>query len=882
MNYAKNCPCASSRRLTARLAGGLIPVLLLLAGGMLPHNALGQNQGVSAVPLGDSFVFFVDRINSDLLKVGNTADNLSGVEVINDPQDSNNRVIRFTNSFDHAYTRFFFADAADQGAPRDMTTNRAAENVLHFRMLVDPSNPKDGTSSEIVTRYRLSVQFEDYGPEDGNTAAHNNPFRLRWAIPDNMRNGEWHDVTLTLPPATWADLEAAKTANTITTLEKNWLYAGSWAGFEIGLDLLGPSTTQAPELWTEFEWDNVESVGIHWDWPGSGGQGAPILLDDVYIGPANLDLTGLLPPADPPTAVTGVNFSVDGNHHVISWTHNTAADDIAQYKVYASTNPITDVKAQGVSLVQTITDPAANGGNHTVRHPGELPHPSLGSSIYYAVTSLASDRLENTNVSNSSAGLAASYSPAVVQLTDSQAATLKANITAENVVSSGFPSGTMPFMLDDSHRQLTEFALPDNNDDLSGSFWIGYSDANEFYIYAEVTDDELDFIPATNNPLEAWQYDNIEFGWGNYDVRNAGGSIVGGTPHPDRKRGDHPDYQFRLSAHGTETDATARTYVHNGGDKIDPGSAAYASMTGGYKILAVFPVDGIQNAEDAAPALPGPDEIRFFPMTITMGDRESGDRRHIITWSLKPGVNNNWFQTPSQWQTVAMVGRNVPDTPQAEPEGIPPVHTRILHVDGGPVTVDLDAAFGKSVDAAWTVHHYVIDGGPTVNTPGASFVVPSRGWAQLDAGMLTFTPTGPGGVKIAVQPGTDAPQPLKVEVMSADAPMVQGVSSGANYNAQANGYAETVTLTVGKETSKELELFDRFTDPDDIILSYNYSNDNIDLRPLAHQSGCRDGNVVRFHSSPSPLRIRREAAMHRIYGFMQWIATTNTPDCALA
>ena len=74
MNYSKNSPDASSHRLTARLAVGLIPVLLLLAGGMLPHNALGQNQGVAAVPLGDNFVFFVDRINPDLLKVGSTAE----------------------------------------------------------------------------------------------------------------------------------------------------------------------------------------------------------------------------------------------------------------------------------------------------------------------------------------------------------------------------------------------------------------------------------------------------------------------------------------------------------------------------------------------------------------------------------------------------------------------------------------------------------------------------------------------------------------------------------------------------------------------------------------------------------------------------------------
>lgn len=85
----------SSHPLVARLAGGVLTVLLLLAGGVVTHDAQGQNQGVAAVPLGDSFVFFVDSINPDLLKVGSTGTHLQGAEVINDPENADNRVIRF-------------------------------------------------------------------------------------------------------------------------------------------------------------------------------------------------------------------------------------------------------------------------------------------------------------------------------------------------------------------------------------------------------------------------------------------------------------------------------------------------------------------------------------------------------------------------------------------------------------------------------------------------------------------------------------------------------------------------------------------------------------------------------------------------------------------
>ena len=172
--------------------------------------------------------------------------------------------------------RFYFADAADQGAPRDITANRAAENVLHFRILVDPKNPNtDSQSADVVVRNRLAIQFEDYGPDWGNTQTHNNPFRLRWTIPDNMRDGEWHEVSVKLPPPTWQELEDGKTNGTISGLEAYWTYTGAWANFPIGLNCHCP-TGENPTLWKEFEWDKVQSLGIQWDWGGSGNEGAPI------------------------------------------------------------------------------------------------------------------------------------------------------------------------------------------------------------------------------------------------------------------------------------------------------------------------------------------------------------------------------------------------------------------------------------------------------------------------------------------------------------------------------------------------------------------------------------------------------------------------------
>ncbi len=237
-----------------------------------------------------------------------------------------------------------------------------------------------------------------------------------------------------------------------------------------------------------------------------------------------------------------------------------------------------------------------------VRHQAELPYSSSGSTLYYAVTSLGLLGAENTDVSNSAVEINnpdLSVSPPVLSLTDEQSDALFDTINAGMVSNEHFPAGSMPFVVDDTHSQLSELlTLPDNNADLSGSVWVAYYGGNdatgvgpEIWIYAEVTDDVLSFTPSGDGPEGAWAYDSIELGWGNYDVRDAA------------------DANF-----------------------------------------------------------PGMDEVRFFPLTITLNDRDLGEREHQITWSLNPSVDNNWWNTPSQWQTVAMVGPMSPTSSEGASE----------------------------------------------------------------------------------------------------------------------------------------------------------------------------------------------------------------------
>ena len=637
----------------------------LLFTGVVAHNAQAQ-----APALGDHYIFFVDGVNLDIPRV-------DGGEVVDDPDGSDNKVLELSPGT-YAYHGFRFgATDLPDGMPRDMTANREAENVLHFRILVDAANASSGGNE-----HALGIQLEDFAENIGETG--NNPFRLRWIIPTDMRNGEWHEVSVVLPPPTYAELEAGKTDGTISGHEAQWIYAGSWAGFEIGLDLKGPDTDQRDDLWTEFEWNNVWSLGVHWDWdPNIGGDSnGPIYLDDVFIGPADLDLgdaSGL------PAAMSGVSVGADGPANVISWTHNP---DFGGYNVYFSGDPITDVSAANVTFLQKVS-----ASPYEVRHEVEVPYAfsSSGSTLYYAVTSLSASGVENPDVSNSAVEIDnpdLAISPPILSLTDAQAEMLFNAVNAGTVSNEGFPEGSMPFVVDDTHSQLSELlTLPDNNDDLSANVWVAYYEGDdamglspEVWIYAEVTDDILDFAPAADGPEGAWQFDSIELGWGNYDVRDAGGSILGGSPHSDMMRGAFPDYQFRLSPHGSANDATGKTNVAaegGPGDKPNVGGAAYEMDTDGYgyNMLAYFPTPQVKYTGDADAAFPGENDApRFMPFTITLNDADGGGgqppRVHQITWSLNPTVDNTWWNTPSQWQTVTMIhsSQYVPVSSEDEPE----------------------------------------------------------------------------------------------------------------------------------------------------------------------------------------------------------------------
>ncbi len=600
--------------------------------------------------LGDDFIVFVNGTNT-------LVPTFDG-QVVDDPlaPGSGNKVMKY------GYGNFSFqAFRFERTVGVDLSQNREQGDVLHLRLLVDPAN---------AGMPNVEIMFEDKtddsGADDGSA---DQAFRLIWRVPEAMRDGQWHELDIPLPPATWQELEDAKTAGTLDPLAENWFYNGTWStgGFRVAGDDLGPNTADRPDLWREFEWTNVHAMGFFWDNNTGGGD---VWVDDVYIGQPGLDLAVA---NDPAGAMSGVSFSGSAEGNLISWAHNT---DFGGYNVYMSESPITDVSAEGVLLLETVP---FNADAFEVNHQLEVPHPSLAPlEVYYAVTSLSQFGVENPDVSGS-AGLIANpdlpVQPFILELTEAEGNQLFDDLSAGVVSGEGFPAGLEPFRVDQSHSKLGDSTVfPDSDDDFSGTLWMGYTAMNELFIYAEIKDDVIGLAGAEVPGSDAWQNDSIELGWGNYDVRDVeGGSVLLGSPHQDMVRGEFADYQFRISAHGDGS--ITHTFVgwsFNG--DVQGGGTAYDVLTDGegnpigWKTLSLFPLDAIQDPAQGDVVLDPPTgtDLRLIPMNIALNDDDGSGREHQIQWSLKTNAGSQWWNTPAEWPVVALAGRGTATSSEGE------------------------------------------------------------------------------------------------------------------------------------------------------------------------------------------------------------------------
>ncbi|PIQ60918.1 MAG: hypothetical protein COV99_09935 [Bacteroidetes bacterium CG12_big_fil_rev_8_21_14_0_65_60_17] len=610
----------------------------------------------SAPELGDDFILFFDGPNVLIPTVDpqNVADPI-------DPA-SGNRVAKF--SYGNWSAGGF---SWERSVGIDMTANVSDTpgegDTLFVSLLVDPLN---------ATKPGLSLTFfdktDDSSAQDGSADLE---FRLQWPIPEALRDGQWHDLAIPLPPTTTTALDSAKAGvdtqgNPLTTPlddnAKNWVYGGAWSLG--GFGLWAPGDVVGGAEFEEFQWDGVRGLTVFFDTDQGGG---PVYLDNVYIGGPGTDVSQA---TTTPAAMTGASFSADGEENVISWTPNP---EFGGYNVYMSEGPITaETIASGEAIL--LGSRAFNASSFEVRHSFEIPHPSLAPMpLYYAVTSTSLFGVENRDVSASSAQVANAnlpVQPFVLMATDEEANTIFNNVASGVVSDDGFPDVT-PFRIDPTTWKAGDVPTADDADDQSAIVKVTADNSGFMYVYVRVTDDVATFAPDGTPGTDTWNFDAFEMGFGAYDVRDANGSIIGGSPHNDFQRGDTPDYQLRIAP---QTDASGNivgTSVFSASDPANGGgvfgeiqggggSAELLADGSGWHVLFAFPFESIIDpAQDVPFAVPTSGGLKIVPMIFAIADADGGARESQSIMSSRPSAGAGWWNTPLQWPSIAVAGRSL-------------------------------------------------------------------------------------------------------------------------------------------------------------------------------------------------------------------------------
>lgn len=651
-----------------RLLAGLVAMVLMVS--FAPDQAEAQS-----VNLGSEFIVFVEGKNVLVPFFDGSA--------AADPADASNTVAHFPYA-DWAAPGFRWDGAVGQGADMSgMVGATVADGgaTMYIKLRVDAANAGAHACGAGTGDDCLSLTLFDVS--SGNQAGDNLEGRLKWFVPDEMRNGEWHNLAIPLPPSSVQALDSAKVgknvdgsalASPLDPLAMHWEYTGGWAGGWGWGGTAGSPRSTSDTNWQDFEWNDVRGLSVHYDWAGGGGD---VWIDDLYFGNASTDLSAA---TSAPPAMTGVSFMADGAANVVSWTHD---QQYGGYNVYADESPITTDRIAGLNTFASL---AFNASEFKVTQNFEIPHASmLPFPIYYAVTATNQFGVANTDVSSSAGEIANTMlaeQAYIIEIDDAGANEVFNSLSQGIVTDTMFPAKTIPFRVDNTHWKAGDGGqLPASEDDLSAMFKLGFNrQFGELYIYGEVKDDVISRHPGTSacNGCEAWGYDSVEFGWGSYDVRDAGGSILNGAPQQDFQRGTTPDYQLRISWLGDDANpnpSQVSTFASSGSGGVEStgGGTIMELMTDGsnnpigYRFLTLYTFADIAAAGadtgDSVFTPPAADEVKLIPFNIAINDGDDQDAQNPrdlqVQWSTKPNANGAWWNTPAQWMTVAVVGSAV-------------------------------------------------------------------------------------------------------------------------------------------------------------------------------------------------------------------------------
>jgi hypothetical protein len=341
------------------------------------------------------------------------------------------------------------------------------------------------------------------------------------------------------------------------------------------------------------------------------GNGHTIYVDDLWTGNPPVDV---IPPDAPvpPVVVT------DTYSNLITWL-DVPGENGETYNIYYSENPITDVTAPGVRMVDLGQNRPENSGSWT--HLLFSPLADSTTSYYYAVTAV--DQAGNESAPGVTAAPVTNTAKGIATISLSA----PANFTADGNLADW--SGIQPFELKPSMgSHIVTNTTIDGDGDLSYKVYLAI-DNDYLYFAFDATDDVVD-----TTSLNTWEKDSPDLFLGLYNQTKI---------HSNYDKGAEPDYHFRFLPNKVIID-------NRSGIEIISGQSA--DYHWGTKFPIGYVIEGRIALDDLASAT---GDSRFsprvgyrIPFDLALNDADGGGvRQGIMTWS--PYNDDTSWQSTVYW-----------------------------------------------------------------------------------------------------------------------------------------------------------------------------------------------------------------------------------------
>ena len=340
---------------------------------------------------------------------------------------------------------------------------------------------------------------------------------------------------------------------------------------------------------------------------GNGAEGRTFHFDNLWTGTPDIDVVA-------PNAPENVSGIPGSNFNLVTWT-DIDGEEGEMYHVFGSTNPITDLNAEGIEAIATNVIEGAQTATHYLVSPLE----DMDVTYYYAVLcvdaagNIGAPGITSSPVTNQAKGI-----PTI-------SLDVPSNFVADGDLGEWTNSGIMPFVINPTTGGV--WSNVDDESDLNGTVYLAIDD-DYLYFAADVIDDDYHFGEGN-----WWDQDALQLFLGLYDSR--------GPKHSAIKRGDEPDYVIYANENTLHLD--------------NPGNVSIGSSDEEHYHFEMFDPDYVLEGKislDTLAALSG--DPRFYPangmkvpIDIYFHDNDNG------TWEGNVGYstlsNDQQWNNPGEW-----------------------------------------------------------------------------------------------------------------------------------------------------------------------------------------------------------------------------------------